>query len=226
MSSTEETESILSEEKKEDKNYNTIDENSEKIILSTEKQVKLYDPSQSPLSKIDQYDKNLSNYIQTLEVNSIIEFIIYIFARLFNPDLMISYFIILFFYHFYYYNNYTFIIKPLIHVLVTLMITLVTKSIFKRPRPNIKENVKRIFNCRNKETNYSMPSGDSMQSANFAILTLFYLGNFFGFILIPFVMFARIFYFCHYILDTVIGTLIGLCVSWALVYPLRLITAF
>ena len=216
MSSTEETESILSEEKNQDKNYDTILENSEKIILSTEKQVKLY----------DQYDKNLSNYIQTLEVNSIIEFIIYIFARLFNPDLMISYFIILFFYHFYYYNNYTFIIKPLIHVLVTLMITLVTKSIFKRPRPNIKENVKRIFNCRNKETNYSMPSGDSMQSANFAILTLFYLGNFFGFILIPFVMFARIFYFCHYILDTVIGTLIGLCVSWALVYPLRLITAF
>ena len=226
MSSTEETESILSEEKKEDKNYNTIVENSEKIILSTEKQVKLYDPSQSPLSKIDQYDKNLSNYIQTLEVNPIIEFIIYIFARLFNPDLMISYFIILFIYHLYYYNNYTFIIKPLIHVLVTLIITLVTKSIFKRPRPNIKENVKRIFNCRNKETNYSMPSGDSMQSANFAILTLFYLGNFFGFILIPFVMFARIFYFCHYILDTVIGTLVGLCVSWALVYPLKLITLF
>ena len=226
MSSTEETESILSEEKKEDKNYNTIVENSEKIILSTEKQVKLYDPSQSPLSKIDQYDKNLSNYIQTLEVNTLIEFIIYIFARLFNPDLMISYFIILFIYHLYYYNNYTFIIKPLIHVLVTLIITLVTKSIFKRPRPNIKENVKRIFNCRNKETNYSMPSGDSMQSANFAILTLFYLGNFFGFILIPFVMFARIFYFCHYILDTVIGTLVGLCVSWALVYPLKLITLF
>ena len=226
MSSTEETESILSEEKNQDKNYDTILENSEKIILSTEKQVKLYDPSQSPLSKIDQYDKNLSNYIQTLEVNPIIEFIIYIFARLFNPDLMISYFIILFFYHFYYYNNYTFIIKPLIHVLVTLIITLVTKSIFKRPRPNIKENVKRIFNCRNKETNYSMPSGDSMQSANFAILTLFYLGNFFGFILIPFVMFARIFYFCHYILDTVIGTLVGLCVSWALVYPLKLITLF
>ena len=226
MSSTEETESILSQQNNQENNYNTFKENSEKIILSTEKQVKLYDPSQSPLSKIDQYDKNLSNYIQTLEVNSIIEFIIYIFARLFNPDLMISYFIILFFYHFYYYNNYTFIIKPLIHVLVTLIITLVTKNIFKRPRPNIKENVKRIFNCRNKETNYSMPSGDSMQSANFAILILFYLGNFSGFILIPFVMFARIFYFCHYIFDTVIGTLVGLCVSWVLVYPLRLISAF
>ena len=226
MSSTEETESILSEEKKEDKNYNTIVENSEKIILSTEKQVKLYDPSQSPLSKIDQYDKNLSNYIQTLEVNSIIEFIIYIFARLFNPDLMISYLIILFIYHLYYYNNYTFIIKPLIHVIVTLIITLLSKAIIKRPRPNEKENVKRIFNCRKKENNFSMPSGDSMQSANFAILTLFYLGNFFGFILIPFVMFARIFYFCHYIMDTVIGTLVGLTISWALVYPLRLITCF
>ena len=79
MSSTEETESILSQQNNQENNYNTFKENSEKIILSTEKQVKLYDPSQSPLSKIDQYDKNLSNYIQTLEVNSIIEFIIYIF---------------------------------------------------------------------------------------------------------------------------------------------------
>ena len=69
-----------------------------------------------------------------------------------------------------------------------------------------------------------MPSGDSIQSANFAVLILFYLGNFTGFILIPFVMFARIFYFCHYIMDTVIGVLIGLSVSWILVYPLRLIT--
>ena len=71
-----------------------------------------------------------------------------------------------------------------------------------------------------------MPSGDSIQSANFAVLILFYLGNFTGFILIPFVMFARIFYFCHYIMDTVIGVLIGLSVSWILVYPLRLITIF
>lgn len=197
------------------------------FLISEDKfQLKIKEPSTSFLEKLDSYDKKLSSYIHNLEINCFLEYLIYIFARMYNVDTITSYFILTFIYFAYFYNNYTFIIKPLIHVLVTLIITLVTKNIFKRPRPNIKENVKRIFNCRNKETNYSMPSGDSMQSANFAILILFYLGNFSGFILIPFVMFARIFYFCHYIFDTVIGTLVGLCVSWVLVYPLRLISAF
>ena len=225
MSSTE-TDSIVSQNSNNSNDYDTITQNDEKIKLSSEKLVKLHEPSESLLSKISQYDKSLSDYIQNLEVNTFIEFIIYVFARLFNPDLVISYFIILFIYHAFFYNNYTFVIKPIIHVIITLIITLVAKAIIKRPRPNIKENIKRRYDCRSKENNYSMPSGDSIQSANFAVLILFYLGNFTGFILIPFVMFARIFYFCHYIMDTVIGVLIGLSVSWILVYPLRLITIF
>ena len=52
---------------------------------------------------------------------------------------------------------------------------------------------------RKKEKNFSMPSGDSMQAANFAIVALFYFNiSFFGFLILPFVMVARIFYFCHY----------------------------
>jgi membrane-associated phospholipid phosphatase len=180
-------------------------------------------PSESVLSKIDQYDKNLSQYIYDLEFNEYAEFLIFIFARLFNPDLMICYFILMFSYFAISENNYTFIIKPLCHVLLALIITIITKYIFGRPRPEINPNVKRRHNCRNRESNCSMPSGDSMQCASFAVLLVCYFGNFLGFILIPFVMFSRIFYFCHYIMDTIIGTLLGLILSSCIAYPLKLI---
>ena len=186
--------------------------------------VNLTTPSESILSKIDQYDKNFSQYIYNLEFNKYIEFIIFIFARLFNPDFMICYFILMFSYFAIFQHNYTFIIKPLCHVLLALIITVITKYIFGRKRPDINPNVIRRHNCRSRENNCSMPSGDSMQCASFAVLFVCYFGNFFGFILIPFVMFSRVFYFCHFIMDTIIGTLMGLIISSCIAYPLKKIT--
>ena len=186
--------------------------------------VNLTTPSESILSKIDQYDKNFSQYIYNLEFNKYIEFIIFIFARLFNPDFMICYFILMFSYFAIFEHNYTFIIKPLCHVLLALIITVITKYIFGRKRPDINPNVIRRHNCRSRENNCSMPSGDSMQCASFAVLFVCYFGNFFGFILIPFVMFSRVFYFCHFIMDTIIGTLMGLIISSCIAYPLKKIT--
>ena len=66
-----------------------------------------------------------------------------------------------------------------------LIITLITKHIFGRPRPIPRDSVKRRFNCRSKETNCSMPSGDSMQCANFAIVIIYYFNNYYGLMLIP-----------------------------------------
>ena len=59
-----------------------------------------------------------------------------------------------------------------------------------------------------------MPSGDSLQAANFAILLYGYFGTAIRFYFIPLVMFSRIFYFCHYILDTVAGCLCGISISY------------
>ena len=118
---------------------------------------------------------------------------------------MVCYFILMLAYHAIVYKNYYFIIKPLTHVITI-------------PR----DSVKRRFNCRSKETNFSMPSGDSMQCANFAIVIIYYFNNYYGLMLIPFVMFSRVFYFCHYIFDTVVGTLIGLGASCAMYYILNL----
>ena len=179
-------------------------------------------PFQKILAKCDKFDKNLSNYIHEMEVNIGLERIIYIFARIFNSDLIIAFYILLFLYESIFNKNYYFVIKPLIHVFVIFVLTGILKYSLKRPRPEINKNVKRKYNFRDKETNFSMPSGDSMQAANFAIICLFYLfGNYIGFIIIPLVIFARIFYFCHYLFDTIVGAIVGLSVSYCLGLPLK-----
>ena len=172
------------------------------------------------LIKLDHYDKYYSKYIHELEVNMKVEIFIYIFARIFNYDIIILFYILLFLYQYIINNNIFFVIKPIIHVLIIFLLTMILKCSIKRPRPEINEKVKRIYNVRKYEANHSMPSGDSMQAGNFAIIILIYFNSYFGFIIIPFVMFARVFYFCHYILDTVVGAIIGIIVSWFLVYPL------
>ena len=175
------------------------------------------------IARLDKEDKYLSNFIHDLEVNIWIENFIYFFARFFNPDSIFLFYLLLFLYEYFYKNDSFFIIKPIIHVITTLGMSQLLKYIFKRPRPEINENVKRRYNLRQKETNHSMPSGDSAQAGNFAIIILTYFGSYYGFLIIPFVMFARIFFFCHYLLDTIIGALIGIGVSLILVYPLKLI---
>ena len=177
---------------------------------------------ESILSTIDLYDKKISNYIYDIELNSFMENIIYIFGRLFNSDILIIFYISIFFYQSFFHKNYYYIIKPFLHVFIIFILTCVLKYSFKRQRPEIKKNVKRKYNLRKKEKNYSMPSGDSMQAANFAIIALFYFRvNFIGFFILPFVMFARIFYFCHFFFDTLIGAFIGGSISFGLIFPLR-----
>ena len=193
--------------------------NSKKKIESTS-----HPKIKSFLSKIDSFDRNISSYIYELELNKIFENIIYIFGRIFNPDMMIIFYSFVFLYQSFRYNNYYYLLKPAIHVFTVFFLSGFLKYIIKRPRPEINKKSKRLYNLRKKEKNFSMPSGDSIQAANFAIMALFYFNiSFFGFILIPFVMFSRIFYFCHYLFDTIIGAFIGLSVSFGLIYLLRLL---
>ena len=174
------------------------------------------------LTRIDLFDKKISNNIYELELNIILENIIHMFGRLFNVDIVLIFYISVFIYQSFFNKNYYYIIKPFIHLSLIFILSTILKYIIKRPRPDINKNAKRLYNLRKKEKNFSMPSGDSMQAANFAIIALFYFNvSYLGFIVVPFVMFARIFYFCHYFFDTLIGALIGGFVSFGLVFPLR-----
>ena len=52
----------------------------------------------SLIKKLDLFDKNISNHIHSLELNAKFEYIVYIFARLFNPDMMSIFYMFVFLY--------------------------------------------------------------------------------------------------------------------------------
>lgn len=182
--------------------------------INTEKeQVFQVEETKSCLQKADALDKYYSDFIHKLEVNLFMEIIIYTFSRFYNPEFVVIYFVIMFLYYGLKYGDYYFIVKPLIHVLVSLIITLILKKLFNRPRPTLDEKIKRQFNCRSRENNGSMPSGDALQSGVFSMAMIYYCDFYWFLITIPLVMFARVFYYCHYICDTIAGAILGIIIS-------------
>jgi membrane-associated phospholipid phosphatase len=166
------------------------------------------------IKNLDTYDKNISDRIHSMEIEPLKEKFVYLSARLFNPDFVAFYFVVILLSNYFIYNDLKFILKPLLHTLILLLITLVLKKLTARPRPSPKKDVKRLYDLRQYEKNCSMPSGDSLQSANWAIILFCYFNSWLGFLLIPFVMFARIYYFCHYVFDTIVGSAMGLTFSY------------
>jgi membrane-associated phospholipid phosphatase len=108
-----------------------------------------------------------------------------------------------------------FMIFYLMMILSLLIYNQIMKIFLMRRRPTITTQRKH-FNLRKLESNNAMPSGDTAQSALWAgfIWIHFNYPPIFLFI-IPLVAFARVYYMCHWIGDTMIGALFGL--SFALV---------
>ena len=104
---------------------------------------------------------------------------------------------------------------PFIHVVIGAILTGLLKIIIGRNRPV--STVKRFCNyVRDKETSKSMPSGDSLQSANFAMMAILYFNcnmKYLVLLLIPGVMCGRVYYNCHYWFDCIIGVVLGIFVS-------------
>jgi len=102
-------------------------------------------------------------------------------------------------------------------VLLTLVLTLILKKALGRPRPhyNSARGAQLLFNFRGRETNCSMPSGDSAQAGLFWAFLVLHAG-----LSVPLAcmcafgtMLARVFYMCHYWGDTAVGVTMGVLVS-------------
>ena len=166
----------------------------------------------SIIQVLDNVDKNISKPLHTYSPDFKVECIFYCFARLFNIDTVIIYLLSIVIYSFLKYKNGYMALIPICHVICGALITVLIKFLIKRPRPILK--TKRYF--RLKESNHSMPSGDSLQAGIFATMIIIYFNSslrYFGILLIPAAMLGRIFYNLHYWLDCIIGATMGICIS-------------
>ena len=168
------------------------------------------------ITDLDNFDKKISQPLQTYTPNVYIEIIFLIFAKVFNTLNIILYLVFLFLYSIFIKKNPYIFIIVFIHVIIGALITLIIKKMIGRERPSL--TVKRYFyKVRTKELLNSMPSGDCLQSANFAMMMILYFGSssrFFSIIFIPMSMIGRVFYSCHYWFDCLIGAFLGIINSF------------
>ncbi len=134
---------------------------------------------------MDENDKKISDPIHKLEINCFFEYIIYIFARMYNVDSISLYFLITLLYKSYFDNDYYFTIRPLIRDIIIFIITLSTKFFFGRKRTELKKDYLIV------------------ETENFAILILFFLEILLNFFY-AFCYVWKVYYFCRYVFETVI----------------------
>ena len=58
-------------------------------------------------------------------------------------------------------NPFHYILQYVAQVVIVLILTTITKRLFARSRPKVPVDAKRMVDFRTKETNGSMPSGDT-----------------------------------------------------------------
>ena len=190
-----------------------IEENFRKVLNT---QIETKSCLSNIITDLDNFDKKISQPLQTYTPNFYIEILFLISAKSFNTLNIIFYLVFIFFYSIFIKKNPYIFIIVFIHVIIGLLITLIIKKIIGRERPIL--TVKRYFyKVRTQELTNSMPSGDSLQSANFSMMIILYLGNnsrFFSLLFIPMSMIGRVFYSCHYWFDCFIGAFLGIIISY------------
>ena len=184
------------------------------IEVSEEKFEIIDSKSYSCLNYLDNIDKTISKPLQAYPSNPAMEYIFFIFSKIFNYEGIITYLSLLFIYSFLNNHIYIFLI-PLAQVLVGGILTYLLKKFVGRDRPKIL--AKRYFiNVRDKEKTKSMPSGDCLQCAIFMTMVILYFDRnikYFVLLLFPGVMCSRIYFNCHYLFDCIIGAVIGIFIS-------------
>lgn len=165
------------------------------------------------LQRIDKLDKNISAFIHGLDYG-FFNYLILVFACTFNTPFVIV------IPSAYIYWRAAYRTREILHYiilqLIGVAITLALKRFFGRPRPILDAIIgsKKTRALRKRESNHSMPSGDSMQVALFAAFCYLNFNEAFWFWIIPVVMYGRVHFMCHYLADTVVGASVGLIVAF------------
>ena len=103
------------------------------------------------------------------------------------------------------------------YMLITILamvavVILPSKALFGRERPTRVRKVFRFCNMRDLEHGKSMPSGDAAACAFFCGIYFFVFGFTPILLMIPLVSIGRVYVHCHWIGDTIVGSILGLIV--------------
>lgn len=185
------------------------------------------------LEFLDRIDKAISELLHKLD-SKLVSWFLYPFALMFNPSFIIVPICLIYAFNFSILkrSQEDSIIQTLFYIfciVCNLTMTLVTKKLLKRKRPIFIPWLKnKSSNFRSKESNCSLPSGDSIQAINFACNIIFSYNhvNFImkflmgvridydrlemiliGFVIL--VMIARVYFMCHFTFDTILGVVMG-----------------
>lgn len=115
-------------------------------------------------------------------------------------------------------RNLSLYVLYLITFVANIVVTLVTKKLWKRPRPTTKDfpqSSKSLF-FRNKQSNCSLPSGDTLQAVNLAWFLIMYGPSWSAVVFASLglmVGYSRVYLCCHYITDCIVGGLLGIGTS-------------
>ena len=109
----------------------------------------------------------------------------------------------------------------LVCIACTQMVAFTGKRVFRRPRPKLDRSVARAYDIRSKiaggkSENESFPSGDTAAGSAWAAAMSVLTGSPLWLLVPPMVAFARVYFHCHWLGDTVAGAVIGVTVPWLL----------
>ena len=184
-------------------------------------------------------DKRYSAQIHTMKGNKVVDCIVLVFGLMFNRAFCIIPVVISWLMA----RNYPqqvfgllpgyvtqdesvnlFVVFVMLEIIVLLVITQFFKKYFKRQRPlyatanaHLAEVAPaRIIEINTKEVgSYSIPSGDASQAALWCTLTQMFFSPILAtpMLAIFMVSFARVYFRCHWIGDTIVGSILGITVG-------------
>lgn len=161
----------------------------------------------SPFHGLEKADQALSSLVHSLVFGAgdfLVFFPAFIFSAFSIPLVLLALYFLLPF------ATWT---RLLLSCLVTLFLTTILKFSIGRFRPAPHVIAARKINLRSLENNHAMPSGDSAQAGVFCVALALAWQQPLILLAIPCTCFGRVFFGCHWIGDTIVGSAMGAMVS-------------